>query len=39
LYQETFRIALEKIRRGDVREPEKLSGFMGGIARNLVIGP
>jgi RNA polymerase sigma-70 factor (ECF subfamily) len=38
LYQETFRIALEKIRRGDLREPEKLSGFVLGIARNLVIG-
>jgi RNA polymerase sigma-70 factor, ECF subfamily len=37
IYQETFRIALEKIRRGDLREPEKLSGFMCGIARNLVI--
>ncbi len=37
LYQETFRIALEKIRRGDLCEPEKLSGFMCGIARNLVI--
>jgi RNA polymerase sigma-70 factor, ECF subfamily len=37
LYQETFRIALEKIRRGDVREPEKLPGFMCSIARNLVI--
>ncbi len=37
LYQETFRIALEKIRRGDLREPEKLSGFICSIARNLVI--
>jgi RNA polymerase sigma-70 factor (ECF subfamily) len=37
LCQETFRIALEKIRRGDLCEPEKLSGFMCGIARNLVI--
>jgi RNA polymerase sigma-70 factor (ECF subfamily) len=37
LYQDTFRIALEKIRRGDLREPEKLSGFVLGIARNLVI--
>lgn len=37
LYQETFRIALEKIRRGDLREPEKLSGFLCSIARNLVI--
>jgi RNA polymerase sigma-70 factor (ECF subfamily) len=37
LYQETFRIAIEKIRQGDVREPEKLSGFVCGVARNLVI--
>jgi RNA polymerase sigma-70 factor (ECF subfamily) len=35
--QETFRIALEKIRHGDVREPERLSGFICGIARNLAI--
>jgi len=37
LYQETFRIILEKIRNGDVREPERLSGFVCGVARNLVI--
>ncbi len=37
LYQETFRVALEKIRRGGLREPEKLAGFLAGIARNLVI--
>jgi RNA polymerase sigma-70 factor, ECF subfamily len=37
LYQETFRIALEKIRRGDLREPEKLCGFLCGIAHNRVI--
>lgn len=37
LHQQTFKIALEKIRRGDLREPEKLSGFMSGLARNLVI--
>jgi RNA polymerase sigma-70 factor, ECF subfamily len=37
LYQETFRIILEKIRHGDVREPERLSGFICGVARNLVI--
>ena len=35
--QDVFRIALEKIRRGDLREPEKLSGFMSSLARNLVI--
>jgi RNA polymerase sigma-70 factor (ECF subfamily) len=37
LHQETFRIALEKIRRGDLREPEKLAGFVCNLARNLVI--
>jgi RNA polymerase sigma-70 factor (ECF subfamily) len=38
LCQETFRTALEKIRRGDVREPERLSGFICALARNLAIG-
>jgi RNA polymerase sigma-70 factor, ECF subfamily len=37
LCQETFRIALEKIRRGDVRDAKRLSGFMCGLARNLTI--
>jgi RNA polymerase sigma-70 factor (ECF subfamily) len=37
LSQETFRITLEKIRDGDVREPERLSGFICGVARNLAI--
>jgi RNA polymerase sigma-70 factor, ECF subfamily len=37
LCQETFRKALEKIRRGEVREPEKLSGFICGLAKNLAI--
>lgn len=37
LSQETFRIAIEKIRVGDVREPERLSGFICGVARNLAI--
>jgi RNA polymerase sigma-70 factor (ECF subfamily) len=37
LYQETFRIVIEKTRRGDIREPERLSGFVCGVARNLVI--
>jgi RNA polymerase sigma-70 factor (ECF subfamily) len=37
IHQEGFRIVLEKIRRGDVREPERLSGFVCGVARNLVI--
>lgn len=37
LSQETFKISLEKIRDGDVRDPERLSGFICGIARNLAI--
>jgi len=37
LCQETFRIALEKIRRGDVRDPKRLSGFMCALARNITI--
>jgi len=37
IYQETFRIGLGKIRQGDVREPRRLSGFICGVARNLVI--
>lgn len=37
LSQETFRIALEKIRKGDLRDPERISGFICGVARNLAI--
>ncbi|MGA3240945.1 MAG: RNA polymerase sigma factor [Bryobacteraceae bacterium] len=37
LYQETFRLTLEKIRGGEVREPERFSGFILSIARNLAI--
>ena len=37
LSQETFRLVLEKIRRGEVREAEKLSGFVCSIARNLAL--
>ena len=35
LSQETFQLTLEKIRGGDIREPEKLSGFICSVARNL----
>lgn len=37
LGQETFRLVLEKVRRGELREPEKLSGFVCAVARNLAI--
>ena len=37
LVQEMFIIALKKIRCGELREPERLSGFMRGIARNLAL--
>jgi RNA polymerase sigma-70 factor (ECF subfamily) len=37
LCQDTFRITIEKVRRGDVREPDRLSGFIASLARNLVI--
>jgi RNA polymerase sigma-70 factor (ECF subfamily) len=38
LYQETFRLVLEKVRGGDLREPEKLPGFLRHLARNLFLG-
>jgi RNA polymerase sigma-70 factor (ECF subfamily) len=37
LVQETFRLAIEKIRNGEVREPERLPGFVCGLARNLAL--
>jgi RNA polymerase sigma-70 factor, ECF subfamily len=37
LYQESFRIVLEKIRAGEVREPDRLAGFICAVVRNLVI--
>jgi RNA polymerase sigma-70 factor, ECF subfamily len=37
LYQETFRLALEKIRHGEVREPDRLVGFLRSLAKNLSI--
>jgi RNA polymerase sigma-70 factor (ECF subfamily) len=35
LYQETFRLALEKIRRGEVRDPERLGAYLRSLAKNL----
>jgi RNA polymerase sigma-70 factor (ECF subfamily) len=37
LVQETLRMAIEKIRAGAVRDPERLSGFVASLARNLVV--
>lgn len=37
VYQETFCLALQKIRRGEVRDPERLSGFIVSLARNVMI--
>jgi len=37
LYQETFCIVLEKVRKGDIREPEKLPGFVCSVAQKRVI--
>ena len=37
LYQETFCIIIEKIRGGDIRDAERLPGFVCGVARNQVI--
>lgn len=35
--QDTFRKVLEKIRRGELREAERLSGFVRSVARNTAI--
>ncbi|HME89949.1 MAG TPA: sigma-70 family RNA polymerase sigma factor, partial [Myxococcaceae bacterium] len=35
LHQETFRIALGKIRAGELRDAARLSGFIASLARNL----
>lgn len=37
LRQDAFIIAIEKLRQGSLAEPEKLAGYLTGIARNLAI--
>lgn len=37
LYQDTFHVALEKLRRGELRESAKLPAFLARLARNLAI--
>jgi RNA polymerase sigma-70 factor (ECF subfamily) len=38
LYQDTFRLVIEKVRKGELREPERLPGFVSSMARNLFLG-
>ncbi len=38
LWQEVFVLVIEKIRADGVREPERLSGFICSLARNLALG-
>ena len=37
LHQDTFRIGLERIRAGALRDAAQLGGFLAGLARNLAI--
>lgn len=38
LRQEAFRMIIEKVRAGELRDPERLPGFVCNLARNLAIG-
>jgi RNA polymerase sigma-70 factor (ECF subfamily) len=38
LYQETFRLVIEKVRGGELRQAERLPGFVSSMARNLFLG-
>lgn len=37
VYQETFRTVLAKARAGEIREGERLAGFLRGTAKNLLL--
>ena len=37
IHQETFAVALQRLRRGELREPDKLAAFLRGTARNLLL--
>ncbi len=37
LHQETFRVLLPKLRAGDLRDPDRLPGFVRALARNLFL--
>ena len=34
-FQETFRLAVQKLRAGELRDPSKLAGFLSSLAKNL----
>lgn len=36
LWQETFRVAIEKLRKSELKEPARLAGYLKGIAANLL---
>lgn len=38
LCQDTFRVAIEKLRAEPLNEPERLAGYLRGVAVNLVVG-
>jgi RNA polymerase sigma-70 factor (ECF subfamily) len=38
LYQDTFRQVIEKVRAGELRDADRLPGFVCGMARNLFLG-
>lgn len=38
IWQDTFRIALEKLRESMISDPSRLAGYLRGIAQNLVTG-
>jgi len=37
VFQETWRVVLEKVRKGDLRQPDRLPAFVHQIARNQVV--
>ncbi len=37
LFQETFRLSIQKIRRGELLDPNRLPQFLNSLARNLAI--
>ena len=38
LHQETFQLVIQKVRDGELREPDKLPAFIRQLARNLFLG-